>query len=620
MCGICGVLAATDTGTATPSGERVQRMLAALQHRGPDAVGTAQQGPAVFGATRLAIRGLRDGDQPLQDPDSGVLALCNGEIDNHAELREWLRGRGREVRQETDVAVLPGLYLELGESFVSMLSGAFAIALWDPRAARLLLVRDRAGERPLFYQEEGGEVVFATEIAAFLNDRPEALHEDRDSLIRYLRFGSFTAPATPFREIRKVAPGEVVVFEPTGKRQQRYWRWDITNTPKARPRVTAFDDVFRTVVRQQSAVDVPYGVFLSGGVDSSLVAAVARAVRPDYLLRGYTVRFGEASYDEGRYAEAVAARLGVELASVWVKPENFPVTIRELLRLAGEPLADPAWVPTALLARRAARDVKVVLVGEGGDEIFGGYPTYMGAHLSDGYTRLPSSLRRGIAGVIRRWPPSDRKVSISFLLKRFVAGAEMDGLARHFLWTASIPPPLLERLGCPVMPGPADSVPPGALLDRLQQYDLENSLAEGLLTKADRASMGSALEVRAPFLDRRVLEFAAALPAAQRVSGLRTKVFLKQYAARYLPRAIVYRRKRGLSVPLATWLREPLHGWAADRLATDRLERVGVHPEVALSLLEEHRRRSQDHARVLWTLIVLAEWLDLVDESRAGLP
>jgi asparagine synthase (glutamine-hydrolysing) len=276
-------------------------------------------------------------------------------------------------------------------------------------------------------------------------------------------------------------------------------------------------------------------------------------------------------------------------------------------------LADPAWIPAALLARRAAQEVKLALVGEGADELFGGYPTYIGAGLAERFTRLPDWLRSAIRRTVEMLPPSEKKVTISFLLKRFVQGAELNGMARHRLWVSNIAPPLLRRLGvAPMDLVNSNDTGDGELLDRVQRWDLETPLAEGLLTKADRSSMSSALELRAPFLDEAVMEFAKSLPVEDRVRGLKTKVFLKQYARRYLPDAIVHRRKRGLSVPIGRWLRGPLREWAAANLASGRLDRVGISTAAAMDLFAEHSQRKADHARALWTLIVLSEWLDWV--------
>jgi len=585
-------------------------MLQALVHRGPDDVGSHASATAVLGATRLAIRGLAGGQQPLVDAATGVVAVCNGEIDNHAELRAFLRERGRAVAQQTDIAVIPGLYLELGERFVERLVGAFAIAVWDPRSSRLLLARDRAGERPLFYAVGEREARFATEIAALAAEPAQHLSADPAALRGFLRFGFFAAPSSPFAEVRKVAPAETVTVDAAGVRRWRYWRWGVVSAEKRSPDAERFDAIFQEAVRRQSEVDVRYGAFLSGGIDSSLVAAVASRVRPDYPLKAFTLRFEETSFDEGTFAERIARQLGMRGAAVGVGRYGCRGWLAALSAHAGEPLADPAWVPTAMLSRRAAEEVKVALVGEGGDELFGGYPTYLGAQLAQRYARLPAPVRAMCRRLVEAWPPSDTKVSISFLLKKFVAAAERDGLRRHMDWTSNIGPELLARLGVDEAGAAWEDQAGASLLDVVQRRDLETSLAEGLLTKADRASMHSALELRAPFLDQAVLEFAATIPERDRVRGVTTKVFLKRYASRYLPGGIVHRRKRGLSVPLSRWLREPLRDWAEQRLASGRLAVAGVGQRSALALFQEHLSRRADHARALWTLIVLSEWLD----------
>ena len=620
MCGICGlvVLSGREKGSLIP--EQVNQMIDALMHRGPDDTGIDGDDSAVFGMTRLAIRGLSDGKQPIVDLDSGVMMACNGEIDNHDELREWLISRGRTVEQSTDVAVIPGLYLELGDAFVEKLRGAFAIAIWDPRVKKLLLVRDRAGERPLFFSINDGVVSFASLIAALVKPSLKTFDIGVDAVHNYLQAGFFVAPETPFANIQKVSPGEIVTITTNAVHRAHYWRWNAVRTTKQKGSLDAFDEIFRASVRKQSEVDVDFGLFLSGGLDSSLITAVTRSIRPEKNLKAYSLRFTEASYDEGHYAEQVANKLGVDFVPVWVRPEDFPSTIAKLVRQVGEPLADPAWVPSALLARRAAQDVRVALVGEGADELFGGYPTYFGAGLAGYYAQLPDSIRVLIRRAVESWPASDKKVTIPFLLKRFIQGDELDYLGRHILWTSCISPEILNRLGVKPLIITRPSNIPAEMLDRLQQHDLETSLAEGLLTKADRASMKSALELRAPFLDQEVMEFAATLPENERIHRLQTKVFLKKYALRYLPADIVHRKKRGLSVPLSSWLREPLYDWAKAKLSSPLLASVAVNQFVAVDLLQEHMQRKADHARAIWTLCVLCEWLEWVSEATAETP
>jgi asparagine synthase (glutamine-hydrolysing) len=609
VCGICGIVSLADTIDAGDRRARVEAMVASLSHRGPDGAGIAVCGATAIGAVRLAIRGLQDGRQPIVDDALGVVLACNGEIDNHRELRTWLAERGYEVAAATDIAVLPAMYRALGDCFVDRLVGAFAIALWDQRDHRLLLARDRAGERHLFYTVGNGEVRFATELAALASDPYRPLNLDASALSGFLRDGYFTAPSCPATDVRKLAPGHIVTLGSDLVTQRRYWRWPVTTANKSVPSVDRFDEVFREAVRRQSEVDVPYGVFLSGGLDSSLVAAVARSVRPDHAFKAFTVRFDETSYDEGSHAEQVAETLGVPSVPVWVAPDALPSAVADIVRRVGEPLADPAWLPTALLAQRASEDVKLALIGEGADELFGGYPTYIGARISDAYARLPASVRSLVARVVRAWPASDRKVTVSFLLKKFVDGAALDGVARHLSWTSNISPGLLRRLGVRAA-ACRTAEPAGQLLDTLQLVDFETSLAEGLLVKGDRAAMSSALELRAPFLDRDVMELAATLPASERVRGVRTKVFLKRFASRYLPRAIVHRRKRGLSVPLSRWLRGPLADWATERISSEHLDLAGVNRRAARDLFDEHRSRRANHARPIWALIVLSEWLE----------
>lgn len=617
MCGICGLVVHEGITEEDSAQRQVTRMIDALTHRGPHDNGIHGDQTAMFGMTRLAIRSLNDGKQPVIDRASGVMMVCNGEIDNHLELRKWLLTRGRTVEPMTDIAVIPGLYLELGDAFVERLRGAFAIAIWDPRDKKLLLVRDRAGERPLFFSVSDGIVAFASLLSALIMSASQTFTIGTDAVHSYMQSGFFASPSTPFADIQKVAPGEVVTIDTAGIQRRRYWRWNVLQTPKQPGSLDKFDEVFRESVFRQSEVDVDLGLFLSGGIDSSLIAAVTRSIRPASTLKAYSLRFSESSYDEGHYAEQVANSLDIEFVPVWLHAEDFPHTLAKLVRQVGEPLADPAWVPAALLANRAAQDmnVRVALVGEGADELFGGYPTYFGAKLADRYARLPCSFRTLMRRTIESWPSSDKKVTIPFLLKRFIQGDQLNPMDRHRLWNSCISPVLLTRLGIT----PPLIVSPGCssteMLDRLQQYDLETSLAEGLLTKADRASMKSALELRAPFLDQHVMEFASSLPEKQRVHRLQTKVFLKQYALRYLPPEIVHRKKRGLSVPLNSWLREPLYEWAKSRLSSPLLEQVGVNRHAALELLQEHKQRNNDHARSIWTLIVLTEWLEWLSEE-----
>ncbi|MDA3913723.1 asparagine synthase (glutamine-hydrolyzing) [Oleiagrimonas sp.] len=619
MCGICGALALDGQTEVRDLRESTRTMLAAMTHRGPHGEAMLSRRNAAIGANRLAIRSVQDHQPPLLENDAGIIVACNGEIDNHRELRAWLEQRGHNIARTTDVAVIPALYLELGSGFVEKLEGVFAIAIWDPRKQSLLLTRDRVGERHLLYAKRGNTLHFASELSALVAGRAGPLELAPEAIRQYLRAGYFPAPELPLKDHAKVRPGEIVTFDKQGLTRTRYWNCPIGKTKTVRSTPRDFDKVFRDAVYRQSDMDVEHGVLLSGGVDSSLITAVARSVRPDRPLTTYGIRFQETSFDEGDVASRVAQMLDCDYVPVTVTSKDFPETLRDLIAATGEPLADPAWIPLSVVAQRAAQDVRVVLAGEGADELFGGYPTYLGARFADRYMRLPASIRSALRQGVERLPVSDKKVTVSFLLKRFMQGLTLPGLARHMSWTANIQPEVLHRLGIDVQLDPP-SHPGMALLDEVQRFDFRNALPEALMAKADRGGMRHALEIRAPFLDHTVIDFASRLPERARVHGLTTKVFLKRYALQYLPRSVVHRRKRGLSVPLASWLREPLHDWAQDRLSSHALEDAGISTQGALELLRDHRARKSDHARALWTLIVLSEWLDWAAQHATQAP
>lgn len=619
MCGICGVFALQDPVDTHDLRDRTRSMLTAMAHRGPNGANLISRRNIAVGANRLAIRSVQDHEPPLLENDQGIVVACNGEIDNHRELRTWLEQRGHVITRTSDVAVIPPLYMELGPAFVEQLKGVFALAVWDPRVQRLLLARDRVGERHLLYATEQGRFSFATELAALKTGQDHVPGLDRDALKQYLRAGFCPAPQCPLEGWKKVRPGEIVIVDRKGVHSTPYWHCMLGKMDKVRtPRLADFDTLLRDAVYRQSDMDVDFGVLLSGGLDSSLLTAVARRVRPRHALTAYGIRFQEDSYDEGRYAERVADMLDCRFVPVTVTSEDFPAILSDLIASTGEPLADPAWIPLSKVAQRAARDVRVVLAGEGADELFGGYPTYLGARFAGHYMKLPGVVRNALRAGVERLPVSDKKMTVSFLLKRFVQGQSLPGLARHMLWTANIQPDVLQKLGIDVQLAPC-AHPGMELLDEVQRFDFRNALPEALLAKADRGGMRNALEIRAPFLDESIIEFAARLPVRARVRGLTTKVFLKRYALHYLPRSIVHRRKRGLSVPLASWLRGPLRDWARARLASHALEDAGISSHAAVGLLAEHCARRRDHARAIWTLLVLSEWLDWVrvDAPRA---
>jgi asparagine synthase (glutamine-hydrolysing) len=617
MCGIGGLLMNQRESSPGEIARQVQAMLFAMRHRGPDGQAEYADGHLGMGANRLAIRGIDQVQPPLFVHESGVVVACNGEIDNHRTLRAELAEQGHAITSSSDVAVIAPLYLEKGLGFLEHLDGVFALALWDPAEQRLILARDRTGERHLYYATSAQGFWFASELAALQLAAPADATMDRQSLAYFLRSGYCPSPRTPFAQQFKVCPGEMIVRERSKTRYMRYWAPPIGRKPVAPPSTAAFDTIFRNAIARQTDVDVDYGVLLSGGLDSSLITAVARQVRPERQLKAYCVRFEESSFDEGSNAQTVARLHDCPLTTVTLGAHQVPQMLRQLIHTTGEPLADPAWLPLFHVTERAAFDVKMLLGGEGADELFGGYPTYLGALWSPRYDRLPAPLRNGVRRLVNALPVSDAKVAVSFLLKKFIAGQAHQGLMRHLFWNANLSPEWIQRLG---MDWPAEQAEhrEQSLLDLVQAYDFGHSLPDALMAKADRGGMCHGLELRAPFLDRAVIEYASTLPPDARIQRLRTKAFLKDYARRYLPPEIVERRKRGLSVPLGQWLRGPLRDWASEKLAGEALRDAGIRTDAALALMEQHQQRQGDHARGLWNLIVLSEWLEWAAVAHRG--
>jgi asparagine synthase (glutamine-hydrolysing) len=611
MCGIYGM--AVPAGTPLTHPAIAPTMGALLRHRGPDGSGCRERPHVMLGAERLRVVDPSPrADQPFADPGERVWLVANGEIYNAVELRR--RYPGYPFRSRSDIEVIIPLYLAAGVAGLADLAGMFALALWDETERRLVLARDRAGEKPLFYSDASGEVLFASEIQALLCHPRVTRDLDSTALGAFCGLGYVPGPRTMFRGVRAVAPGSAVVLEGGTRRTCTYWRPErFPPVDQPGDPVGALRELLQTAVERQVRADVPVGVFTSGGVDSSLVAALAaRAAGPE-SVHTFTVRFTTAGYDESRWGRLLARRLGTRHVEVVADEAALTEALDVVTERLAEPIADPALLPTWLLARAARRHVTVVLGGEGADELFGGYPTYLGHALAPAFQRLPAVARGGMRRLARTIPDSAAKVPLSLLLKRFLGAADGPWPARHLAWlgTGLDPAALMACDASPLMsvwPMGTESADPlaGAML-----LDFRTYLPDQLLVKLDRATMLVALEARSPYLDPAVMEFGLRLDPRLKVRGLTTKRLLKLAARAWLPPRIVRRRKRGLSVPIAAWLRGGLRAEVGRLLAPDRLRRQGVVSDVYVArLVAEHLAGRANHARALWTLIVLERWLE----------
>jgi asparagine synthase (glutamine-hydrolysing) len=598
-------------------------MSATLVHRGPDSDGELLDGPAGLAARRLSIIDLETGDQPIANEDGSVHVVQNGEIYNYRELRAGLEAAGHRFTTRSDTEVLVHLYEEHGDGFAERLRGMFAVAVWDGRRQRLVLARDPFGIKPLYYRVGAEGIAFASELRAL--PRGEI---DLDALEAFLAFNSVPGPYSIFRDVKKLPAGHLLVWEDGQPRLSRYAR--PAPVPATDLRHEGEDELaeelrarLRDSVRAHLIADVPVGVLLSGGVDSSALAALA-AQESSEPVHTFSIGFEERSFDELEDARAVAQLYGTRHEELVLRPDAA-LLLPALADAFDEPFADSSALPTYLVSELAASHVKVALSGEGGDELFGGYYTYAADLLA---------LRLGWAAplarpLVERLPSSSRKASFDYKAKRFVRGAALPPLERHHAWkeifSADARAQLtLRRPGFDpvnVLRSRFAETEGAELLARLQDVDLGTYLVDDLLVKTDRAAMAHSLEARVPYLDPLVAGLAQALPTKLKVSGLRKKRLLRLAAAPLLPRRIVYGRKRGFSIPAAAWLRGELEPFARDVLSAETLKRqTFFRPVVVAALIDRHVTGKEDLSRQLWGLLAFTLWYERhVERTPAAL-
>jgi asparagine synthase (glutamine-hydrolysing) len=638
VCGIAGILGRP--GLDAQRSDRVRRMTAALAHRGPDGEGYARLAGCDLGFRRLAIVDLDAPSPPFANEDGSVWSVCNGEIYNSDEIKAFLEARGHRLRTGVDTEVVPHLYEEYGPDLVPHLDGMFALAIWDVRRRRLVLARDRAGEKPLFYHEAEGEIAFASELRGLLAHPGVSRAVDPVGLRRYLLHDYFPAPLTPIAGVRKLPAAHRLVVEDGRATLSRYW--DLADHFGARSG-SALDeerlagellDLMGEAVRRRRRSDTAVGVFLSGGIDSSAVLALFAAQAgpgiPVFAL-GHT----DPNFDESGAARETAERFEADFDRLVLAENDLQDGLERVGEGFDEPLGDASTIPSHLLARHASRRVKVILSGEGGDELFAGYPTYVGDRVAAGYRRVPPALRRGIVGLGRRlMPVSMGNVGLDYLLGRFAEGAELDRIERHHTWFGSMSPGLQARLLSPPLRealfeddafASARRVVEGRRLpdglSELLYSDFCMYLQDDLLTKVDRATMLASIEARAPFLDHTLAEFAAGLPSSLKLRGFTTKRILRTALRRVLPREVLHRRKRGFNIPFSRWLLHGLGDRLRERFSVERVTSRGLfRPEGVRALIDEHLSRHADHRKPLFTLLALDLWCDRTFGAGARVP
>src|SRR5438067_3166398 len=622
MCGICGVAG----GDPAQGRELVERMCAAMVHRGPDDHGSVQLEGVTLGMRRLSIIDLEGGHQPMHNEDSTVWVVQNGEIFNHLDLREQLLAAGHVFATQSDTEVLVHGWEQWGEQVVERLNGQFAFGLLDRRKSSLFLARDRMGIKPLHYAVCSERLVFASELKALLRDPELRRGIDPAALDEYLAHEFVPSPRSIVRGISKLRPGHTLTWslaEHTAT-LHRYWEPQLNLERDGRRRDLDADcaelrEVLRESVRKELVSDVPLGVFLSGGIDSSAVTAMMTQLGGD--VKSFSVGFAERSFDEAPYAREVARHLGTDHHELTLEPGMLLGLIPKLPVLLDEPLGDASIIPTYLLSAFTREHVKVALGGDGGDELFAGYPTLQAHRLAGYYMRAPGVLRHGVVEpVVRRMPVSRSNLSFDFRAKRFVAGAAYSAAERHQRWMGSFAPeeraavlsPEMRRNG-DALADEFDSFDP---LHQVLMLDMRLYLENDILVKLDRASMMASLEGRVPLLNNDFVAYATGLPLDMKLNGLRSKFLLKRALRGILPDSILDRPKKGFGIPVAEWFRGPLREQMLSSLYRDRIAREGFFDSGAVSaLISDHLAGRRDNRKQLWTLFAFEMW----HEGYAGL-
>ena len=600
-------------------------MTQALSHRGPDAEGAYADSAVRLGHRRLSILDLAGGGQPMSSADGRWHIVFNGEIYNYLELRRDLEARGAVFQTQSDTEVLLQAWAEDGADCLPRLNGMFAFAIWDAREKRLTLARDPLGIKPLYYANHRGELLFASELRSLLRFTGFKPGLDPASINKYLALGYIPAPSTAYAGVRKLEPGQIVVWSPAGRRTEYFWDLPIEDNPVG---AGTFDesaettrDLLREAVRYQLRSDVEVGILLSGGIDSSAVAALA-APLAGKKLHSFSIGFSEASYNELPYAEMVARKVGTEHHHQTLSPAEVAGALPQIYRGLDEPLGDASLVPTWFLARLAASRVKTVLGGDGGDELFAGYPSFQAHLLMERLSFLPVGVRNAINHVIQRMPVSHNYKSIPFLLAQFLKGLGLPAEIRFLLWMGAcgnherrdlLAPDVRQELH---RHNAFEDVTRLAYrsglsggLERIFYLCTKLYLQECVLMKVDRASMAHSLEVRVPFLDIDLVTHAFSLRADYKLRGRQTKLILKQALKNDLPPAILQRKKAGFAMPVAAWLQQDLKSWAMDLTDMRIVESTGVlDAKFVRQMTEEHLQRRADHRRSLWSVLAFLAW------------
>ena len=615
MCGIAGFTRLN----GNPAEGLPQRLVKSLHHRGPDQHGVLEGSLATLCAVRLKIIDLEGGDQPIVSDDGDTAIAFNGEIYNHLELRRELESLGHRFHSHCDTETVLHAFLEWDTGCFARLRGMFAAALWTESRKRLVLARDRMGIKPLYYYQAGEDLYFGSELKAILEHPDVPRRLDLAALDLYLSVNYVPGPRTLIEGIQKVEPGRILEWR-QGRTRIETWAGAAPATPRNISMDAAkeeLDHLLRESMREHLVSDVPLGVWASGGLDSSTILYYAAAASSG-RLKTFSVSFAGRTFDESPYFREVARVFGTDHHELDLNPEvELCGAIEDFAYYSDEPSADAGALPVWFLSRMSRRHVTVALSGEGADELFGGYLTYQADRLARPFRRVPAGLRRLLRRSLdRSLPVSDEKISLEYMLKRWVEGSFLDPDEAHFYWNGTFSPDQRRALcrgagGDGLQALVAGLALPQRGVERYLRIDQSFYLADDILYKTDRMSMAHSLEVRPPFLDTRIVDFAAGLPARLKIRGRQQKLVLRELMRDKLPAAVLQRKKMGFDIPAHGWFRGVLRDLLMDTLSPDAVEATGIFDAQEIQkLVRDHMERRINAGYHLWGLLTLFLWMN----------
>ncbi len=626
MCGICGLIY-TDP-QRSPDHALLKRMTDVIHHRGPDDEGHYIDGPVGLGSRRLSIVGLGDGHMPMSTEDETVWVAYNGEIYNHPELRNYLELKGHQYRTSADTESLLHSYREWGEGFIEHIQGMFALALWDKNERKLVLARDRLGIKPLYIQRDGAGLRFGSEIKSILCDPDVPREIDVNGLNFYLGYLASSPPYSLLKGVEKMHPGELLVWRDGEVSRRMYWTPEKSfhlSDASVDDMVSGLRECLRDTVRSHLMADVPVGAFLSGGVDSSvLVALMHEEIGPGF--KTFSIGFeGHALFDETQHAESVAKQFQTDHTVLRLQPNDLLNALDDITWQLDEPLADSSCLPVYFVSKLAAEQVKVVMSGDGGDELLAGYRKYQGEYFRRYVSWLPAPVLSMLSQIALGVLPESRAGTAMDMLrqiKKFFRGLDPDPFMRHLGWAVHFEDSLRKRVlhkdvfSSIHFDAPRefrrrlfDSIDQPDVLNKMLWTDLRHNLPDDMLTKVDRMSMLHSLEVRVPFLDHKLVEYAFSLPGSVKLRDKTTKWLLKEAFTGRLPDSILHRRKHGFDVPVGEWFKHELRDVIEDACSEGALKKRGLFdPASVRGLIDDHCSGKRDLNNQLWILLSLERW------------